>query len=211
MRPTPPSNPHTISRYAYAELRAFCRQYGEKKSRAAALAGVSSPILTGMPHGSDISDPVTRAVERRERLLADCAMIERAAELAGGGGFYHALILNCCHGIGYHKTVDPVTKDNVFERVVAPAVMARWHTERTVDSSGVVKVAQSLSVTVLPDTDPGELMQPGDYLLVGDGPELTEEYTLKQLRRDWPGLAQIQAIADNRGKPHLKHRRVECV
>ena len=31
MRPTPPSIPHTISRYAYAELRAFCRQYGEKK------------------------------------------------------------------------------------------------------------------------------------------------------------------------------------
>ena len=111
----------------------------------------------------------------------------------------------------YHKTVDPVTKDDVFERVVAPAVMARWHTERTVDSSGVVKVAQSLSVTVLPDTDPGELMQPGDYLLVGDGPELTEEYTLKHLRRDWPGLAQIQAIADNRGKPHIKHRRGECV
>ena len=67
MRPTPPSIPHTISRYAYAELRAFCRQYGEKKSRAAALAGVSSPILTGMPHGSDISDPVTRAAERREK------------------------------------------------------------------------------------------------------------------------------------------------
>ena len=69
----------------------------------------------------------------------------------------------------YHKTVDPVTKDDVFQRVVVPKVMARWHTERTVDSSGVVKVAQSLSVTVLPDTDPGELMQPGDYLLVGDG------------------------------------------
>ena len=119
MRPTPPSIPHSISRYAYAELRAFCRQYGEKKSRAAALAGVSSPILTGMPHGSDISDPVTRAVERRERLLADCAMIERAAELAGGGGFYHALILNCCHGIGYlymDPTILPTANRNAFFR-----------------------------------------------------------------------------------------------
>ena len=28
----------------------------------------------------------------------------------------------------YHKTADPVTKDDVFERVVAPAVMSRWHT-----------------------------------------------------------------------------------
>ena len=67
----------------------------------------------------------------------------------------------------YHKTVDPVTKDDVLERVVVPAVMARWHTERTVDSSGVVKVAQSLSVTVLPDTDPGELMQPGSFGATG--------------------------------------------
>lgn len=90
-----------------------------EKSRAAALAGVSSPILTGMPHGSDISDPVTRAVERRERLLADCAMIERAAELAGGGGFYHALILNCCHGIGYlymDPTILPTANRNAFFR-----------------------------------------------------------------------------------------------
>ena len=111
----------------------------------------------------------------------------------------------------YHRTVDPVTKDDVFQRVAVPGVMARWHAERTVDSSGVVKVAQSLSVTVLPDTDPGDMMQTGDYLLVGDGPELTDSYTLKQLRRDWPGLTQVQAIADNRARPHLKHRRAECV
>lgn len=111
----------------------------------------------------------------------------------------------------YHRTVDPVTKDDVFQRVVVPNVMARWRTDRNVDSSGVVSLAQSLSVTILPDTDPGDMMQTGDYLLVGDGPELTDSYTLKQLRCDWPRLAQIQAIADNRNKPHLKHRRVECV
>lgn len=117
MRPTPPSIPHAISRYAYAELRAFCRQYGEKKSRAAALAGVSSPILTGMPHGSDISDPVTRAAERRERLLADCAMIERAASVPSGGAYYHALILNCCHGVGYvylDPSILPSSKRSAF-------------------------------------------------------------------------------------------------
>lgn len=73
------------------------------------------------------------------------------------------------------------------------------------------KVARTLSVSVLPATDPGELMQPDDYLLVGDRPELTEEYTLRHLRRDWPGLAQVQAIADNRGEPYHRHRRVEHV
>ena len=119
MRPTPPSIPHSISRYAYAELRAFCRQYGEKKSKAAALADVSSPALTGMPHASGISDPVTRAVERRERLLADCAMIEHAASQAGDGHFYHALILNCCHGVGYlymDPAVLPTANRNAFFR-----------------------------------------------------------------------------------------------
>lgn len=117
MRPVPPSVPHSISRYAYAELRAFCRQYGEKKSKAAALADVSSPALTGMPHVPGVSDPVTRAVERRERLLADCAMIERSASIAAGGRFYHALILNCCHGIGYlsmDPAVLPTSNRNAF-------------------------------------------------------------------------------------------------
>lgn len=119
MRPVPPSVPHSISRYAYAELRAFCRQYGEKKSKAAALAGVSSPALTGMPHATGISDPVSRAVERRERLLRDCNMIERAASIPSEGAWYHALILNCCHGIGYlyiEPAVLPTTNRNDFFR-----------------------------------------------------------------------------------------------
>ena len=113
------SSSHVISRFAYAELRAFCRQYGEKRAKAAALAGISSPPMTGVSHGTAIGDPVTRAVERREALLRDCAMIERAAELAGGGGFYHALILNCCHGIGYHymdPTILPTANRNAFFR-----------------------------------------------------------------------------------------------
>lgn len=117
MRPVPPSVPHSISRYAYAELRAFCRQYGEKKSKAAALAGVSSPALTGMPHAPGVSDPVTRAVERREKLLRDCAMIERAASAPSGGAYYHALILNCCHGVGYvylDPSILPSSKRSAF-------------------------------------------------------------------------------------------------
>lgn len=119
MRPVPPSVPHSISRYAYAELRAFCRQYGEKKSKAAALADVSSPALTGIPHAPAVSDPVTRAVERREKLLRDCNMIERAASIPSEGAWYHALILNCCHGIGYlyiEPAVLPTTNRNDFFR-----------------------------------------------------------------------------------------------
>ena len=117
MRPVPLSVPHSISRYAYAELRAFCRQYGEKKSKAAALADVSSPALTGMPHAPAVSDPVSRAVERRERLLRDCNMIERAASIPSEGAWYHALILNCCHGVGYvyiDPSILPTSKRSSF-------------------------------------------------------------------------------------------------
>lgn len=119
MRPTPPSITHSISRYAYAELRAFCRQYSEKKSKAAALADVSSPALTGMPHATGTSDPVSRAVERRERLLRDCNMIEQAAAVPSNGAYYHALILNCCHGIGYiymDPAILPTANRNAFFR-----------------------------------------------------------------------------------------------
>ena len=111
------SSSHGISRFAYAELRAFCRQYGEKKARAAALAGISSPPMTEVAHGSGISSPVTRAVERREALLRDCAMIERAASVPSGGAYYHALILNCCHGVGYvylDPSIFPSSKRSAF-------------------------------------------------------------------------------------------------
>lgn len=95
-----------ISKNAYDELKAFCRQYGEKKTRAAALAGVSGATITGMPKGSRIGNPVARAAEQRERLLADCEQIERAALLACGGKFYGALILNCCHNVAA-SDIDP--------------------------------------------------------------------------------------------------------
>ena len=111
----------------------------------------------------------------------------------------------------YHRTVNPATKDDEFRRIVVPGVMAQYETGRSLDANGTVKAVRALSVTVLPDADPEDQMQPGDYLLVGEGPELGEGYALKDLRRDWPGLAQIQAIADNRGLAHMKHRRVECV
>lgn len=130
MRPTPPSIPHTISRYAYAELRAFCRQYGEKKEKAAALAGISSPVLNGMPHAGVVSDPVARAVERRERLLADCAMIERAAATPSDGAYYHALILNCCHGVGYvylDPAILPTSKRSAFFRARREFFWTLWN------------------------------------------------------------------------------------
>lgn len=113
-----------LSRWAYEELRAFCRQYPEKKATAAALLGINSSsrveehrlpngkmIGAVMPRGNRTSDQVADAAAKRAPLLADCAMIESAAIETDGGRWMNALILNCCHGVGY-ELIDPAVLPN---------------------------------------------------------------------------------------------------
>lgn len=90
-----------ISKWRFDELLAFCRQYGEKKAEAETLLTISSQKMTGMPHGIGVGDPVMRAVERRERLLHDCAVVEKCAGIVDGGQYEVAIIQNCCYGKGY--------------------------------------------------------------------------------------------------------------
>lgn len=91
----------------YQELRAFCLQYPLWKAEAASLLGVSSPSLSGMPHGSGVGDPVARAAERREKLLEKIGMVESVARSIEDGRWYAALIQNCCLGKGL-AMIDPV-------------------------------------------------------------------------------------------------------
>lgn len=87
-----------ISWEEYKELSYFCLQYEQKKRDAAALLTIkiSTPIPVTykkrgreygefLPHGSgQVSDPVAATAARREKLLDDVRLIERAAKLAGG-------------------------------------------------------------------------------------------------------------------------------
>lgn len=81
----------------YRELAYFCLQYEQKKREAAALLTLKLSTPTPvtfkkngleygefMPHGSGIGDPTARTMERREHLLRDVRLIERAAECAAG-------------------------------------------------------------------------------------------------------------------------------
>lgn len=108
-----------ISRWAYEELRAFCRQYPEKKARAAALLGVQGgskihsardaqgrEVGVVLPSSGKVSSPVASAAEKRIALLADVDMIDRVAAEVGDGRWSRALILNCCYGTGY-DLLDP--------------------------------------------------------------------------------------------------------
>lgn len=123
-----------ISKWQYEELRAFCRQYAEKKAQANALLGIRGcdRILTAkddnghevgvtMPHTLRISTPTADAAIRRVILLEDCDLIDRVASTVGGGEWAEALRLNCCYGLGYDQItalqVLPTSNRNAFFRV----------------------------------------------------------------------------------------------
>lgn len=85
-----------ISWEEYKELCYFCLQYERKKREAAALLTIPSTTATPvtyrvggkeygtfLPHGNKTGDPVAVTAERRERLLNDVRMIEKAALIAG--------------------------------------------------------------------------------------------------------------------------------
>lgn len=102
-----------ITEWQYAELRAFARQYDEKKRTAAAMLG---------PRRTRRESNIERIVMDREQLLRDVNAIEFAAENAGGGGWKAALLANCCRGIGYtylDPTTLPTSDRNRFYRVRA--------------------------------------------------------------------------------------------
>lgn len=127
--------PWGISRWAYEELRAFCRQYPEKRKQADLLLGLSGrdnivtvhrsvcgeKVEVGevMPRGGGISDPTASTAMKRDRFLADCDLIDRVARSVDGGGWENALILNCCYGTGYEyidKAVLPTSSRNAYFR-----------------------------------------------------------------------------------------------
>lgn len=94
----------SLSKWRYFELRAFCRQYDEKRRQAAELLALSSPRVDGLPCGKGTpGDSVFTAAMLREQLLADCEMIERAAVAADPVG-YRAIIKNVAQGIRYEET-----------------------------------------------------------------------------------------------------------
>lgn len=122
--------PWGISRWAYEELRAFCRQYPEKKAEANALLGIRSSChvveytdddgrTAGavMPRGNVTSNPVEDVIIKRMRLMADCDLIDKVAAETDGGQWTQALILNCCYGKGYEfldQAILPTSRRNAF-------------------------------------------------------------------------------------------------
>lgn len=121
-----------ITRWQYEELKAFCRQYPEKKAQAAELLGVRGgsriteakdehgrEIGVAMPRSVRISTPTADAAIKRIRLLEDCALIDQAARGVEDGRWERALRLNCCYGIALaciDQTIMPTASRNAYFR-----------------------------------------------------------------------------------------------
>ena len=88
-----------LSKIRYAELKAFCLRYQERKRLAASLLGPRDQSYETIPTGSGIaSDPTFRAVEKREKLLQENALIDQCLQEVAGGAWAEALRQNVCQG-----------------------------------------------------------------------------------------------------------------
>lgn len=82
-----------ISCWRYRELKAFCRQYDEKRAQASRMLGAASREESGA--GGD-------EAAHREKLLCDCRLIERTAQEADPAGS-EAIIRNAARGVRYEE------------------------------------------------------------------------------------------------------------
>ena len=112
---------YQIPRESYLELKWFCRQYPRKKREVAMIGdGITSPQITGMPHGTGVSDPTFRVVMLREAAMRDVSLIECVAMETAEGAWYNALIRHCCYSVPFSRIEQheiPTANRNAFFKV----------------------------------------------------------------------------------------------
>lgn len=69
-----------ISRNRYAELKAFCLQYEEKKNKIS--RGLKGVKMDGQPHSQTVGNPTENAAIQNAIYQADCDMIVMSAKKA---------------------------------------------------------------------------------------------------------------------------------
>lgn len=87
-----------ISRNRYKELKAFCLQYDEKKSKI--RYGLSSVQADGVPGSNYKESPVEKQAVQNSTYLQDVRMIEEAAVKANSG-IWKYLLKSVTKGLSY--------------------------------------------------------------------------------------------------------------
>lgn len=89
---------HGISKNRYKELRAFCLQYDEKKSKV--RYGISSVQSDGAPSGNFRESPVEKQAIENSVFLRDIRMIEEAA-IRAEPGVWKYILRSVTQGLSY--------------------------------------------------------------------------------------------------------------
>ena len=87
-----------ISKHRYDELKSFCLQYDEKKSKIS--RDVGSMNYDGMPKGNYKGNPLESKAIRNVMYQKDCEMIEQAA-LAASGDLYQYILKSVTNDLSY--------------------------------------------------------------------------------------------------------------
>lgn len=88
-----------ISRNRYNELKAFCLQYDEKKSKISRLKAQGGN--DGQPRGNHTGKPTEEMAIRNVTYQKDCEMIEQAA-IEASDDIYPYIIKSVTNDLSYH-------------------------------------------------------------------------------------------------------------
>lgn len=104
-----------ISWDRYKELLHYCRQYDQMIARRDAIRGGFNDLrLTGLPHGSGVSDPTQRRAMAVEAISGQIADIEQSA-IAANADIYRHILSNVTHGIPYEHLMCPCGRRQFYE------------------------------------------------------------------------------------------------
>ena len=104
-----------ISKERYQELKAFCRQYREKKAKIADAQALPSSAPTGLPHGTGVSDRTGRQASRLAALSADVELIESTCRDAAPC-YWKYLLENVTTGTCFEYLSPPCGRRQFYEQ-----------------------------------------------------------------------------------------------
>lgn len=104
-----------------------------------------------------------------------------------------------------------------YTRTILRGVQFRQKAERAnrdaLSTQGTIMFQTVTTVTIPASVSAGKTISPisGDVLILGVGPEITQEYTIAHLRADYSSYCTVRAVSDNTHRPRLKHWKVYAV
>ena len=95
-----------------------------------------------------------------------------------------------------------------YTRHVLKGVQWRQKIERLNDNGKLLLV--TVTGVTIPGSGPAPV-KPGDVLVLGEGPELTEVLAIARLKAENETYCTVKGVADNTRRPQLKHWKVTAV